>query len=242
MYYAVLSDIHGNLKALERVIADLESYEIQGVIILGDLIDYGTRSNEVIDLIRNALEHKICCNIWGNHEQAIICADYRRFSTERGVKCAQYTSTVLNVNSMDYIQNMMDNNGMRTMMCDHTRILAVHGSLNDCFWGSITPEDVDGDYRDYDIVFSGHSHKSHMFSKLYDADDPLRRNKHKVLFINPGSVGQPRNHNCNAQYVLLDLENMEVVFRSIPYDIEGAMREFDGSVDLFYRDRLRFGI
>ena len=66
----ILSDIHGNLSALQAVIQDFQSkYSPEAIVLLGDLIDYGMRSNEVIELIQN-LEKKypIFCNIQGNHE------------------------------------------------------------------------------------------------------------------------------------------------------------------------------
>ena len=73
--YAVLSDIHGNLFALKEVVKDLDNYNIKSIILLGDLIDYGMQSNEVIDFIVNNLSDKIICNIWGNHEKAILTKD-----------------------------------------------------------------------------------------------------------------------------------------------------------------------
>ena len=68
------------------------------------------------------------------------------------------------------------------------------------------------------------------------------RNKKSVLFINPGSVGQPRNHNPNAQYAVLDSQTMGVELRSVEYPKDKAMDLFDGSVDDFYRKRLESGI
>ena len=68
------------------------------------------------------------------------------------------------------------------------------------------------------------------------------RNKKSVLFINPGSVGQPRNHNPNAQYAILDTDLMNVEVRAVKYPKYDAMDLFDGSVDDFYRKRLENGI
>ena len=61
------------------------------------------------------------------------------------------------------------------------------------------------------------------------------------MFINPGSVGQPRNHNPNAQYALID-ENFNVQLRSVKYEVDKAMALYGSQVDLFYRDRLEFGV
>ena len=79
--YAILSDIHGNLFALEEVVKDFN--DINHVILLGDLIDYGMQSNEVVGYIKENLSSKIICNIWGNHENAILTGNYNHFSLHR---------------------------------------------------------------------------------------------------------------------------------------------------------------
>ena len=68
------------------------------------------------------------------------------------------------------------------------------------------------------------------------------RNKKAVLFINPGSVGQPRNHNPNAQYAILDTDTRGVELKSVKYPKNEAMALYDGSIDDFYRLRLENGI
>ena len=65
--YAILSDIHGNLYALEAVIKDMADFDIEGVILLGDLIDYGMQSNEVVQYLHDRVRYKLLCKIWGNH-------------------------------------------------------------------------------------------------------------------------------------------------------------------------------
>ena len=240
--YAVLSDIHGNYHALKNVVKDMSHYDVEGIILLGDLIDYGMQSNEVVRFIRDECKNKIICNIWGNHERAIIEQDYEHFSSQRGVDCAKYTRSLLEDDVISYLRDEMVNEGIYEFHIKGSKILSVHGSLDDHYWKAVMPNDVRGEYNYYDIVFSGHSHYSHMFTKFYEADDLKRRNKHAVLFINPGSVGQPRNRNPNSQYVLFDSVNRNIFFRSVKYDIDAAMRLYDGSVDFFYRDRLKYGV
>ena len=239
--YAVLADIHGNMYALQRVLDDMNQFEIEGVILLGDLIDYGMQSNEVVNYLNYDFNYKIICNIWGNHERAIIFDDYKGFSSQRGVECAKYTASILEEKTRDYLDSSMNRDGKQDFQLYGLDCLAIHGSLQDSFWKSISPEDVRGDYQKYDLVFSGHSHYSHVFKTLYDVEDITRRNKHAVMFINPGSVGQPRNHNPNAQYALID-ENFNVQLRSVKYEVDKAMALYDSKVDLFYRDRLEFGV
>lgn len=238
--YAILSDIHGNLFALKEVVNDFE--DIDYVILLGDLIDYGMQSNEVIKFIYDNLTSKIICNLWGNHEKAILTEDYNHFSSKRGVESAQYTNSQLSDFSKFYLDNECTHEGFYQMPLDGKRVLAVHGSLNDYYWKSIFPDNLNGEYLDYDMVLSGHSHYPHVFQKFYEVDNPDMRNKKSVLFINPGSVGQPRNHNPNAQYAVLDTESMTVELKSVKYPKDEAMGLYDGSVDDFYRKRLERGI
>ena len=237
---AVLSDIHGNLFALKNVINDFQ--DIDAVILLGDLIDYGMQSNEVVEFIMNNLSSKIVCNIWGNHEKAILTEDFSHFSSQRGIDSAGFTQSQLNDDTKDYLNNDLIHEGKYELNLDEKRVLAIHGSLNDNHWKSIFPDNLNGDYSDYDIVLSGHSHYPHVFQKFYDVDNPEMRNKKAVLFINPGSVGQPRNHNPNAQYAILDTKTMGVELKSIEYPKDKAMELFNGSVDDFYRKRLENGI
>ncbi|WP_034487749.1 metallophosphoesterase family protein [Butyrivibrio fibrisolvens] len=239
--FAVLSDIHGNMFAFEKVLEDMELFDIEGVILLGDLIDYGMQSNEIVDYIRCKFKYRIICNIWGNHERAIVIEDFTGFSSERGSDCARYTASVLTDNTKDYLNTEMNKDGVQEFEMFGKRCLAVHGSLNDHYWKPIFPEDEHGDYSIFDLVFSGHSHYSHVFTKFYDVDNPTKRNKHAVTFINPGSVGQPRNHNPAAQYALID-DSLNIYLRSVTYEVDKAMELYDGKVDIFYKERLKKGI
>ena len=238
--YAILSDIHGNLFALNEVANDFE--DIDYIILLGDLIDYGMQSNEVVEHIKDSFSSKIICNIWGNHEKAILKEDFNHFSSQRGVDSAKFTNSQLKDEVKDYLNNDLVQEGKFEFEIGDKKVLAVHGSLNDYYWKAIFPDNVNGDYLDYDIVLSGHSHYPHIFHKFYDADNPDMRNKKSVLFVNPGSVGQPRNHNPYAQYAVLDSESMSIELKSVKYPKDKAMELYDGSIDDFYRKRLENGV
>lgn len=240
--YAILSDIHGNLFALKEVMIDLNGQNIESIILLGDLIDYGMQSNEVVEFIEDSLSSKIICNIWGNHEKAILTKNFNHFSSQRGVDCAKFTASQLSEESRNYLNNNLIHDGKCEFDLDGKRVLAIHGSLTDSYWKAIFPDNLNGNYLDYDIVMSGHSHYPHVFQKFYEVDNPDMRNKKTVLFINPGSVGQPRNHNPHAQYAILDTETMGVELRSVKYPINEAMDLYDDNVDEFYQIRLKNGI
>ncbi len=242
MKVIVLSDIHGNVTALRAVMESLEQLpEVKACIVLGDVIDYGMNSNEVVEMLMS-FPVRVLCNIWGNHEHAIMTDDFARFSTERGRQCARYTKQILNSDSVCYIKKEMTSAGCFEFQIEGKNCLAVHGSLKDPYWKSLQPEQELSEYQEYDYVFSGHSHKPHFIEKFFETDDPDRRNRKKTVFINPGSVGQPRNLNNRAQYAIFDFENEDVLLKKIDYDIKNEQSAYLGQVDEFYKRRLEVGI
>lgn len=241
MKFLIISDIHGNKTAFQAVTNKIQKENIKASILLGDAIDYGMHSNEVIQMLKS-LQYPIACNIWGNHEDAVLRDEYNRFSSERGKASAKYTKSMLSKESVYYLENVMEKQGFYEFELENKKCLAVHGSLEDYYWKSIKPDDLLLGYEKYDYVLSGHSHQPHYFEKYYATNDPAHRNTKKTIFINPGSVGQPRNHNPMAQYAILDIETEEVQLCKVKYDISKEQETFTDKVDLFYRDRLTVGI
>lgn len=243
MRLVILSDIHGNLSALRKVIEDFrEKYEPQGLFILGDIINYGMRPNEVIAELQK-INIPVIANIYGNHEKALFDGDTSHFSTERGKRLLEYTRSALNENSLRYIKSELDSSGCREIEIGNKKILAVHGSIDDPYWGKLNATTVGKeDYAKYDFVFSGHSHVPHLIENFYERENPGYRNKKRTIFINPGSVGQPRNHNPRAQYAYVDIEKEIFHFNSVEYDVPEEQRLYPDYLDEFYSKRLTNGI
>lgn len=243
--FLVLSDIHGNLSALRAVISDFKSrgYNPDGIIILGDNINYGMRPNEVVEELRLLSErYDVIVNIFGNHEKALIDGETSHFSTDRGKKVLDFTRNHLNGESFEYI-NTLTKEGFKDLVIDGKRILFIHGDLSDPYWGKLNKNTVDDkSYGDFDFVISGHSHIPHLMEHFHAAENPLYRNKKRTVFINPGSVGQPRNHNPSAQYLYMEISSETFHFNSVPYDIDKERALYTEEVDPFYSDRLTKGI
>ncbi len=238
----IISDVHGNLSALDAVLVDAEHrYHPDTMMLLGDSIDYGMRSNEVIERM-SSLSIPIVCSVWGNHEASILQQRFDRFSTHRGEESARFTASRLTDRACAWLMKLGGESGMRTFACHGYRILVVHGSIADPLWGTIGPVSTDHEsYKDYDMVFSGHSHIPHMFDILVpEVGSPLR-GKRVIRFINPGSVGQPRNHDPRASYAIWDTER-GVCLEAVRYDVEYEQSFYDGSIDDFYRTRLAQGV
>ena len=238
----LLSDIHGNMEALVSVLDYAEkTYDIDACAVLGDMIDYGMHSNEVIRRMEK-LPYPVLCNIYGNHERAIIHEEYTRFSSDRGSRCARYTRENLDVHSVEYLQKTMEAAGRAEFVWKGKKCLAVHGNLEDVYWGKFDCSGAMEEYREYDYVFTGHSHIPHFLEKFYPIDNPLFRNQKKTIFINPGSVGQPRNLNNHAQFAVLDVDSERVIMEKVSYDIAKEQAAYQGQVDDFYKERLERGV
>ena len=242
MRLALMSDIHANVTALKAVLEEIARRRVNKFVLLGDLVNYGMRPNEIVDMIRD-MDDKFVAKIWGNHEKAVMDNDTTRFATDRGRAILHYTQKRLSQESIDFINNKMNRDGTCTLEIDGKKFLLVHGILGDPYWGKFTPAELmREEYAPYDFVLTAHSHVCHYFEVLFKADSPSTRNKKKTVFINPGSVGQPRNINPCAQFGILDTEMTEYEHICVPYDIEAEQKLYTDEVDVFYKNRLTLGI
>lgn len=239
----ILSDIHGNLSALSAVYEDFQrKYDFEGVMLLGDIINYGMRPNEVIAFLQNA-NLPVIVNIFGNHEKALFDGDTSHFSTDRGKQLLNFTRQTLSDDSKRYLSANLNHNGMEQISIGNRRIFAVHGNIDDPFWGKLNASTIADDrYTEFDYVISGHSHVPHLIEHFSPADRPDYRNKRRTIFINPGSVGQPRNHNPKAQYAYIDFDNEIFHLNAVSYDISAEQSLYHDTVDHFYSTRLTNGI
>ncbi len=243
MRIALLSDIHANVTALQAVLADIdERGHVEAFALLGDLVNYGPRPNEIVTIVRS-FTRPVLVNLWGNHEYSIFGGSLERFSTDRGRSVLNYTNTILSDEARSYLKRELTNEGYREIEVEGHRILFIHGSLDDPYWGKFGIDKMnDGRYVEYDYVISGHSHIPHYVEHFFAADSPQYRNKKRTIFINPGSVGQPRNHNPLAQYGVLDLSSGEYEHRCVQYNIAEEQELFAEDVDSFYKERIKLGI
>lgn len=240
MIYAILSDIHANYTALKAVLdyIAVNTKKSINLIILGDIIDYGPRPNETIKLL---MESNIAFIIMGNHENSLLTRDYTKFSSARGIESLKYTESILNEQSKKFITHIKT--GILETYIDNRSVLLVHGDLNNIFWGEMNNNEKTKEiYSKFDFVLSGHTHIPCLSEMFYYVDNAAYRNKKKTCFINPGSVGQPRNHSNLAQFCLVDFETQQIHFEKVPYDIETEMSFFQNTIDPFYKERLKLGV
>jgi predicted phosphodiesterase len=250
MQQAIISDIHSNLEALTAVFDDIKKQGVQDVICLGDVIGYGPNPRECVDIIR---DRSYC--IMGNHEEAVL--NMRRASgfNPRAGKAVKWT-----VSQFDMLGPEKDANGRRWDFMGGLQrsltgdgVLLVHGSPIDMTRGYIYTTDINDTYKmgkifakvDH-LLFVGHSHVPGVWRDDMTCMTPRELNykyeitSHKTI-INVGSVGQPRDVDPRASYVLFD--GSTVIFRRLQYDVQTTANKIYAIEDLdrFLGDRLLRG-
>ena len=236
MKVLLLSDIHANLTALRAVLAHAANkYGVALPIIhLGDVIDYCMRPNETINELVQ-VSNRFVVNIRGNHEMAYFGVEDDRFSSPRGLAANRFTQRHLDDDGKCFISNMEI--GEKKLMLAGRCVLCVHGDMHDLYWGKMPEEEMnDICYESFDFVFSGHTHVPHLH---YVSD---KKSGRRTAFVNPGSVGQPRNCNPLAQYAVVDITSSTVCFEAVTYDVATEQALFNDELHPYYRDRLEKGI
>ncbi|HEY2327922.1 MAG TPA: metallophosphoesterase family protein [Gaiellaceae bacterium] len=224
MRIAVLSDIHANLHALEAVLADVDSVGPDEIWCLGDTVGYGAAPNECCERIRDRADVMLC----GNHDLAVIgTLDLAEFSGEAAV-AARWTQTVLEEQHRSWLATLEPQLALPTAEL-------FHASPRDPVWDYVLSEEVGRESLELTtapLVLVGHSHVALALS--LDGDDiegglapdgaELELDSGRWL-ANPGSVGQPRDGDPHAAWLLVDFGAKRAGFRRIAYDVEGAQAQ-----------------
>ena len=243
MRIVLLSDIHANVTALQAVLEDINHKGcFDSIALLGDLVNYGPRPNETIDIVRN-LPYPILVNLWGNHEYSIFGGSLERFSTDRGRSVLKYTNELLTEESRSFLLSKMNTKGYYENLVEYHPTLFVHGNRTDPYWGKLDLNEMQSDvYKNYDFVISGHSHIPHYVEQFYKDDNPCLRNKKRTIFVKSGYDGQPRKQHPLDQNGIIDTNTYEYERRCVWYNIENEQKLYDARVDEFYRARIKLGL
>jgi len=219
--YAVLSDIHSNLVALEAVLADLADEPIDRYLCLGDIVGYGARPNQCCDVIRGLG----AISVRGNHDEAAVDVIKAEWFTAPARACILWTAEQLRDDNVEMLQSLPP----REVVDD--RVTICHGSIPDPDHYTVSPADaqISLAVMGTPIAFFGHTHYSEWFIGSDDGQLPsehpipaggrLRTDNGHLYLVNPGAVGQPRDGNELASYAVYDDEVGEVTIRRVSYDI-----------------------
>ncbi len=244
---AIISDVHGNLEALEAVLADIRSLSIDRIYCLGDIVGYGPNPCECLDRV---MQMDVC--ILGNHDQAALF-DPEGFSS--GAERAIFWTR----SQLEAAGPTQENLARWKFLCElprqhhEERLLFVHGSARNPLMEYVFPEDVHNPgklQRIFDLIphhcFQGHTHvpgvltESGKFFRPYDLPQGYELGSEKTM-TNVGSVGQPRDGIPLASYAIL--EDNRIQFRRVEYPFEVTIAKVHAiqELDNFLGDRLREG-
>ncbi len=246
---AILSDIHGNLDALERVLEDIRSREITEIVCLGDVIGYGPNPGECLDIAVREADILIL----GNHEEAVFTGNSAGF-TSRARRSVDWTYEALMGSGSpegapERYREMLSKFQLEANI---EGVRYVHGSPRDPTKEYITPRDA-GNKQKMTAIFEalegvcfiGHTHIPGVFTEEgHSTPEELfgvyMLSGEKAL-VNVGSVGQPRDGDTRACYATFDVDT--VVFRRVEYDMELVVAKIRAipALDDTLAERLRVG-
>lgn len=225
MIYALISDIHGNLEALQAVLKYIQFHEkdIDKIICLGDIVGYGADPGECISITREISDIILA----GNHDFAVCgltsIEDFNAYATE----AVLWSRKNLNEEEINFLKGLP---------LTHQEKIAdfAHSSLHrPDSWRYIfgkTDTFIDFQIMEKKILFVGHTHVPVVFEnagvEVKRVDSPeLSLNSDKKYIINPGSVGQPRDRNPKASFAIFDSEKSSLKTIRIEYDIKKSQRK-----------------
>ncbi|MCE9581814.1 MAG: metallophosphatase family protein [Planctomycetes bacterium] len=233
MKYAIIADVHGNLEALQAVLAAAKQEKPDRLIHLGDLVGYGASPVECVDVVRQIKAKGIC----GNHERYIT-----------GVSSLDLVSREDKRATIEYARDRMrpdqllDLKSLPLQLATEDGLLFVHGSPRNEDEYLLTWEAFQENIQylrmtmpDVHVCFFGHTHVPALATatkvemKFEEKPDVavIQLADSKTYLVNPGSVGQPRDRCAKAAWALYDSTEDVVEFRRTAYDIAGAQRRME---------------
>ncbi|CAN5341128.1 metallophosphoesterase family protein [soil metagenome] len=218
----IISDIHGNLHALEAVLEQLKAENVDQIVCCGDVVGYGARPNECVDVLRR-LEIP---TIAGNHDHAaLLLTDISNFN-EIAKAAVLWTKKVLTEENMEYLRQLP---------------LTLRDTKNGAFYVHASPKEpgewnyiltmgearTNFNYFTDQICFIGHSHQPFIIENdegnlACPTRPEIETREGRRYLINVGSVGQPRDHNPRPCFVVLDFEQKKLEIKRCDYDLAAA--------------------
>jgi diadenosine tetraphosphatase ApaH/serine/threonine PP2A family protein phosphatase len=221
---AVISDIHANLHALEAVLEAVDADPPDELWCVGDLVGYGPRPNEVVALVRE----RAAISLLGNHDLGVLGQlDLDEFSPDAAAS-ARWTQTVLLDEHRAYLESLSPQAKVEGAEL-------YHASPRDPVWEYVITEEAARAALESTVapvVLVGHSHialaitllDGRLEGDLAPGGSEVGLDEGRWL-LNPGSVGQPRDGDPRAAWLVLDLPSGKARFGRVPYDIARTQAE-----------------
>ncbi|MCX7600266.1 MAG: metallophosphatase family protein [Armatimonadetes bacterium] len=226
MRYALLSDIHSNIHALEAVLEALTSEHIDVYVCLGDVVGYGAYPNECCQVVASLGG----ITVRGNHDEAAVYPGREIWFTNAASQCIIWTREQLAAENRDFLASL------EPLRIENFSTLC-HGSVPDPDFYTTTPREAMLSFRHMTtpIAFFGHTHVASWFEYVPDSkdlpqlflageDSVVQLEEGKTYLINPGAVGQPRDGMSAAAFAIYDTTAGAVSYRRVPYNVSAAQQ------------------
>ena len=240
MRYAIVSDVHGNLEALETVLDNLQRTGYDLLLCLGDLVGYGPNPNECCQLIRETNGVVIA----GNHDWAAVGKTGIEYFNTFARMAIRWTSEVLSEENKAYLKGLP----LRWIEGD---ILMVHSAPSEpSLWNYVlSPEEACQEFRTFSerICLIGHSHQPVLFTQQEDGChkmgfEGLKLNPDLRYIVNVGSVGQPRDGDFRAAACIYDTKRGFMELKRYAYDVRRTQEKMaEVKLPVYLADRLALG-
>ena len=224
MKWGILSDVHGNLEALQAVIVDLRQEGAERIAFLGDAVGYGANPNECLLLLRERTEWMVA----GNHDYGAVGLTDVSYFNPAAKAAVIWTGRQLSAEGRAFLRGL-------PLLSQVAGITLVHATPHaPAEWNYIfTFPEAEEAFRAMvgELAFIGHSHSPLILAKKGDGKVTICEEEEATLkegmryIINVGSVGQPRDGNPKAAYGLYDEAGKKYLLKRVDYDIETAQKK-----------------
>jgi len=223
----IIADPHSNLAALKAVLKDMP--KVDGLICAGDLVGYGAEPNEVVALARA----RNMRTVLGNHDYGAVARDTSGLNPI-AARAVLWTADNLREDNVKYLRGLAEE---LKLTFGGRRIYVVHGSPRDHLFEYVFPDLSNREFLELtreveaDVIVLGHTHV------------PMNRVIQGKLILNPGGVGQPRDRDPRASYMLLSIDGgIKVEHRRVEYDAGQAAKKIEAAgLPSEFATRLYFG-
>ena len=239
MKIVVISDIHGNLEALNRVLEYIDNMEDENrIVCLGDIVGYGPNPAECFKIVES-LTNTICL---GNHEYAILEEDYDYQMAKSAREAIRWTRGIMGEEIREAISRL-------PIQIEEDNVLYVHASPDDPMeWKYIT--NVRNAYSSlidmkHSLCFVGHSHIPgiYIYNELQGNNNKATLSRDDKTVVNVGSVGQPRDGSPMLSFAVFDDDNWNVKIIRLEYDYHKTMAKIEkANLPFSLAERLARGI
>ena len=220
--YAILGDIHANIDALNVVLEDARAQGVTNFVSVGDVVGYNAAPTECIRIVRDELK---CPVVRGNHDHYVSYLDTSLADFHpAAAQVVEWTRSQLSADDMQWLHDLPLQKPIMGFMLVHSTL-----DMPDR-WGYVFDNqqaEANFNYQRTPLCFHGHTHVPIIYAYTpggvvhYEPCD-FKLELGQRLFINVGSVGQPRDGDPRASYVIYDMNTKTIRFRRLEYDVAAA--------------------